>query len=538
MSRDRSLDELIRGELFDVIYGASMNPIALMDVSQPDREPFPEIRRVNAAFTALTGFGPDDVVGKGPAVLRGPETDPAAVERLLDACRRHVAVSEEACLHSRDGAVVWVQATLTPLEVPGASLIIAIYQDIGVRRHAQAELAERTAMLELAEEIGHIGHWSWDLETDHVYWSDEIYRIHGLDHTDEARRGNPIDYYHGDDREDFRRFLGGAKRTGEDFAFELRIVLPDGGVRYVDTRGFCRKAPDGTPLEIFGIFHDLTERRVAEIRANAVRERLADALDSIDGGAVLFDKEDRLVFANRHFLEAFPGQPEAFEPGTTFQEMMTAIMSGPDRRLTIDDLPAWIEARMDRHRRAEGLEPHRGDDGKWVRVVEHRTREGGILLIRLDVTEQYEAQEELRRAKKETEFASRSKSGFLANMSHELRTPLNAVIGFGEMIKLGLRGELPAEYRRYAQDIVDSAEHLLKIINDILDIAKVEGGSMTVEPALEDVDALIRSTVPLVAQAAIANGVTVDIDVPPGLPALTCDGLRMKQILLNLLSNA
>ena len=193
---------------------------------------------------------------------------------------------------------------------------------------------------------------------------------------------------------------------------------------------------------------------------------------------------------------------------------------------------------MDRHRRAEGLEPHRGDDGKWVRVVEHRTREGGILLIRLDVTEQYEAQEELRRAKKETEFASRSKSGFLANMSHELRTPLNAVIGFGEMIKLGLRGELPAEYRRYAQDIVDSAEHLLKIINDILDIAKVEGGSMTVEPALEDVDALIRSTVPLVAQAAIANGVTVDIDVPPGLPALTCDGLRMKQILLNLLSNA
>ena len=260
-------------------------------------------------------------------------------------------------------------------------------------------------MLERAEALGHIGHWTWDLATDHVFWSDEVYRIHGLDHTDEAKRGDPIDYYHDEDRDDFRKFLGEAKRTGAETEFELRVVDLNGAVHHVMTKAYGNRDADGRLVEIYGVFQDMTGIKEAE---------------------------------------------------------------------------------------------------------------AGV-----------------RRAKE----ANHAKSEFLANMSHELRTPLNAIIGFSEMMSHELQGELPKVYKHYASDIVDSGKHLLSIINDILDIAKIEGGSIAIDEGWHDVGEIVDATMPLVSQAALANRTDIIIAMPDGLPKLNCDDLRMKQILLNLLSN-
>ena len=156
-----------------------------------------------------------------------------------------------------------------------------------------------------------------------------------------------------------------------------------------------------------------------------------------------------------------------------------------------------------------------------------------------DITDRKNAEEAMREAKEDAEYANRAKTEFLANMSHELRTPLNSVIGFSDIL-LGASAVPtdPAKFREYVQDINDSGKHLLELINDILDVARIERGLMALNEKKLDVPLLVRSCERLVGERAGEAGVTLSIDASKSLPALLGDELRIKQILLNLLSNA
>ncbi|MBT3305019.1 MAG: PAS domain S-box protein [Alphaproteobacteria bacterium] len=156
-----------------------------------------------------------------------------------------------------------------------------------------------------------------------------------------------------------------------------------------------------------------------------------------------------------------------------------------------------------------------------------------------DISERVMAQEKLREAKEEAEFANRAKTEFLANMSHELRTPLNSVIGFSDILKSGAFGEMGhPKYLEYADDINDSGKHLLNLINDILDVSRIERGMMELDERKLDIPLLIGSCRRLVQDRAFESGVKLVIDIAKGLPGILADELRTKQIILNLLSNA
>jgi PAS domain S-box-containing protein len=156
-----------------------------------------------------------------------------------------------------------------------------------------------------------------------------------------------------------------------------------------------------------------------------------------------------------------------------------------------------------------------------------------------DITEQVQAQRLLRETKESAEAANMAKSQFLANMSHELRTPLNAIIGFSESLELGVRGPLQPEQVEYIRLIRQSGEHLHDVINDILDLAKVDAGKFELRDD-EGVDprTIVESTVILMRGHAIASGIRLSIETENQLPLLVCDSTRLKQILLNLISNA
>ena len=199
-----------------------------------------------------------------------------------------------------------------------------------------------------------------------------------------------------------------------------------------------------------------------------------------------------------------------------------------------------VAARMKEFRDAPPpLEELTQSDG---RVIERRLipmADGGLLATYLDITERKRFEADLRRAKEEAELASRTKTEFLANMSHELRTPLNAVIGFAEIMQSEVFGPLgDGRYSEYAADIRDSGQHLLNLINDLLDVSKIEFGKVELVEETVDLTSIVDSCMRLMRDRADQAGIELTAHTPPNPPYLRADNRRLKQILLNLMSNA
>jgi cell cycle sensor histidine kinase DivJ len=163
----------------------------------------------------------------------------------------------------------------------------------------------------------------------------------------------------------------------------------------------------------------------------------------------------------------------------------------------------------------------------------------GIVAVTRDISDRKAQEAELMRTRDEAESASRAKTQFLANMSHELRTPLNAVIGFSEILNRELFGTLgEARYRDYARLIHESGEHLLNVVNDILDMSKIEAGKFRIVKEPFDVAPLVKSCCDIMRHTAEQRSLSLIMDVAPGIPELPADKRACKQMLLNVISNA
>ena len=220
-----------------------------------------------------------------------------------------------------------------------------------------------------------------------------------------------------------------------------------------------------------GLTEQAGERSRAEEALRRSEQRLRTAIDAIDSGFVLFDADERLVICNEPYQKMYPRSVHLMVPGARFADLVRASAYSGHHLDAVDQEEAWIAARLAEHRRAESSREQRLADGRRIRVTERRTADGGVVGIRVDVTE-------LKVAQEEAEAASRAKSQFLANMSHEIRTPLNGVLGMTDLL---LDTALSEEQRQFAMMAHRSGEALLGIINDILDLSKIEAGKLELE---------------------------------------------------------
>jgi len=273
------------------------------------------------------------------------------------------------------------------------------------------------------------------------------------------------------------------------------------------------------------------------LRINAGLSRLRDAITQMGAGFAIWDSDDQLVLCNGLLREIMPENAELLRPGITFAECIANV--GSVYVFGGDEPPReWVAERLLRHRNPGDPFEIVAGGGRHIRIWEAKTSEGGIVGVYVDITEGRRAEGELRRAKEAAESANRSKSLFLANMSHELRTPLNAIIGFSEIIQGEMMGPLgDHRYLDYARDIHNAGKHLLEIINDILDMSKIESGKFKLDAEWTDIGELVEGVLHMVRARAREAGLALHA-AAAGLPSVFCERRVLRQVLLNLIGNA
>src|SRR6516162_1571429 len=319
-------------------------------------------------------------------------------------------------------------------------------------------------------------------------------------------------------------------------AGDLKSPLPVGGNDEI-----------GHMAEALGVFRatavEMEEANLKEIRE--ARTRLTDAIESISEGFSLYDADDKLIVCNSRYRELFASHADVMQPGTSFE---TIVRTAVDRGL-IEDADgrsdAWLRRRIERHRASGETHVQQRSDGRWIRVSERRTANGGVVATYADITElkQHEAEladlvEKLQIARDAADKANRTKSGFLANMSHELRTPLNAIIGLTEMM-VSYPARFGAEKAQEPLNRVHRAGiHLLALINDILDLSKIEAGRMELHLETFPLAPVIHDIVKTIETLAAKNDNRIVVDCSPKAGTMHSDQMRIRQTVLNLVSNA
>jgi signal transduction histidine kinase/DNA-binding response OmpR family regulator/HAMP domain-containing protein len=313
-------------------------------------------------------------------------------------------------------------------------------------------------------------------------------------------------------------------------AGNLRARLPSAGRDEIGRMAEALRLFRDTALEV----EEKNLREVAE-----ARQRLIDAIESITEGFALYDADDRLVLCNSRYREIlYPGLADAVVPGASFETIIRQAV----RRGLVEDAKGreeeWIADRLAAHRNpAMTLVQHRNQN-RWVQVNERRITAGGSVAVYTDITELKRREAELEIARDEALAGTHAKSKFLASMSHELRTPLNAIIGFTRIVMRRGKSALPQKQFENLGKILASAEHLLGVINAILDLSKIEAGRMEVRPTEFRLEPLVDVCLATVEPLLRSDRVRLVKEVEDGEIALFTDHNKLKQILINLLSNA
>jgi PAS domain S-box-containing protein len=474
-----------------------------------------------------------------------------AIERVLPEDRQRYAEARERCRHSdlpvrceyrmqlNDGRVrdvlSWRRRLLD--ERGRYAGEVGALLDVSELRSAERRATELAVRLSFAQGAAGMGVWDWDIAgSGEAVWDAQMYRLY-----DETPGVNTLETFrarlHPDDAPRIDEATQRSLRDGVGFDQEFRIVTRNGVERVLASRGEVLRDARGVPARMVGVNWDVTARRRAEQLAREAIDRLRLATSAagigtweqrIDGSELRWDTQSYALFGQT---------PDAGSPAQILRrqvapEDLPAIDralqaaiggSGPYaaevRILGLEGATRWLALRGDVQRDAAGRATH-------------------VFGVVFDISKARLAEAALR-AKENAERANRAKSEFLSRMSHELRTPLNAIIGFTQLLELDNSDPPTSTQRERIGLIRNSGWHLLNLINDVLDLSRIESGRASVQMAVVPWAPLLEETLGMVQPEAAARGIVLEMRSEPEVPAtLWADRTRLRQVLLNLLSNA
>ncbi len=512
------------------------------------------------------------------ALPLAPGTQAGATDITLPSGRAALAIRH--AIGSLPGHVIIIQEKVDSLWGSDAALSVTLSATtgfvvliLGFAFHWQSTRAREgdlindavRSRIDTALNRGRCGLWDWDLSRGRIFWSHSMFTMLGLDtRSDLLTFGEVNALVKSDDIDLFSIAdqLISSKIDHIDQTFRMQHA--DGHWIWLRVRCELSQGAGDPGMHLIGIAVDITEQKSLAEKTVEADLRLRDAIETIPEAFVLWDAWDRLILCNSHFQRLHKLPDSAVTPGTSY-ETIIEVGSMPEIRSRLHDTIA-------REPGARTFEAQL-EDGKWLHISERRTKDGGYVSVGTDITRIKEheqklvdndlrlratvidlkrSQTELERQaieladlaekyseeKNRAEEANQTKSKFLANMSHELRTPLNAIIGFSEIMESQMFGKLGSEkYQEYCHDILTSGHYLLEVINDILDMSKIEAGRMKLDMEVIDLSKTLAESLKVVSGRADDKKLLLNADIE-GTISVVADRRAIKQIIVNLLSNS
>jgi PAS domain S-box-containing protein len=455
--------------------------------------------------------------------------------------------------------------------------IVGTHFDLTERKRAEEALRRREEWLRMAHDAAHSGAWEWDLRTNLNIWSEELWKLYGLEpYSCEPSYAAWREVVHPDDRPMAERTVQESASKGIDLNVEFRVRDRDGAERWLLARGRAIRDADGQVVRFIGIVVDITERKRTEeaLRRShdelerRVEERTAElSAASAYHRSLIEASLDPLVTIAlagtitdvNNATEEVTGRPRRELIGTDFCDYFTdrekaeqgyqqAFREGSVQDYELEILhrdghttPVLYNASVYRHK--EGAVA--GVFAAARDITGRKRAEQEVLRLNQDLerrvaerTAQLErAAAELEKRNLEVERVNRMKTDFLGRSSHELRTPLNAILGYSQLLGEQSAGPLPPPYPRFVANIQEGARHLLDIVNDLLDISKIEAGRIDLNRESFRPADVLEEVLSVIAPLAKIKHIDIENQVPAGM-SIRADRTRVKQVLYNLLSNA
>ncbi|GBO52344.1 circadian input kinase A [Pseudanabaena sp. lw0831] len=403
------------------------------------------------------------------------------------------------------------------------------------------ELQKLSERLTLSLRSGAIGCWEWHIDPPHVIWDERMYELFGTKEKVDPRMGYQTwaNGLHPEDRAATEALALQAILGEIEFDTEFRVVHTDRTIHFIKAYGTLLRDSEGNPQSLIGINFDISDRKQAENAILESQKFLQTVLDTFPLSVFWKDRNSVYLGCNRNFLKDAGLDSVADIIGKTDYEMPWGQTEADsyrqyDRQVIDNDEAKLgiIESQLPASGNQIWLETNK------LPLYNLKGEVIGILGTYQDITERKQAEEQLQHTNQELLRATRLKDEFLANMSHELRTPLNAILGMAEGLQEQVYGSINDRQLKALQTVENSGNHLLELINDILNLAKIEAGQVELNYSSTSINCLCESSLNFIRQQAMKKQIQLDIHLQPNLPEMQLDERRIKQVLINILNNA